>query len=131
MIKNLIIAFVICLAINTESICQKTTVDLYVYPGNFRTDSTTTDTFFISDACSTIIIGYDEYKNPNCIYWNYLTNQINYREHLTDMAATVLIPQNIVAMETYKWYRLKKKYSISKSIRYTIKYYKLNIKKQP
>jgi hypothetical protein len=58
--------------------------------------------------------------------YNYATQRVAYEIELTDMDATVYIPQYKEALDTYRWYREVKGYSVRKSIRLTEKYWKLN-----
>jgi hypothetical protein len=60
--------------------------------------------------------------------YNYATQRVAYEIELTDMDATVYIPQHKIALDTYRWYREVKGYSIRKSIRLTEKYWELNLK---
>jgi hypothetical protein len=68
----------------------------------------------------------DKPKSTNMLY-NYTTKKVAYEIELTDMDATVYIPQHRVALDTYRWYREVKGYSVRKSIQLTEKHWTLNL----
>jgi len=78
-----------------------------------------------------LFVAYTSYakeENIKNMWWSYAYNRITYYEiAITDKIAGYLIPQNPVALDTYKWYRAHKKYGVEKSIKLTIKNWKLNL----
>jgi len=69
-----------------------------------------------------------KHNNIDNLYYNYIAKQIDYYTNVSERDVGGLIPQNETALETYKWYRKVKKYTIRKSIKLTIKNWKLNSK---
>jgi hypothetical protein len=61
------------------------------------------------------------------MFYNYRVNQIFYYSEITDEIACALIPQNLIALDTYKWYRNVRKYEPEKAVRLTVKYWTLNL----
>lgn len=70
----------------------------------------------------------NETNETSKMFYNYRVNQIFYYSEITDAVACMLIPQNPIALDTYKWYRNVKEYEPEKAVRLTVKYWILNLK---
>jgi hypothetical protein len=74
----------------------------------------------------------DTFPSPQKVdnlFWNYSANKIGYKDEDNEMYDDVYIPQHKIALDTYKWYRKVRKYSVRKSIRLTEEYWTLNLDK--
>jgi len=99
---------------------------IVAFAGNVATGSDE-DSTAIEDGYAIIITENDCLAND--LYWNYQLLQILCYPTLffnDDIVGSMLIPQNETALKTYQWYRVKKKYSVAKSVRLTKRYYMLN-----
>ena len=84
---------------------------------------------FISLICELVVVCDLQAQDlTDDMYFNYRAEKIFYYENPDDRLAAGLIPQHSKALDTYKWYRTIKKYTVKKSIRLTIKYWALKLK---
>src|SRR3990170_4468067 len=83
---------------------------------------------FLFIAVLFIVVSAKETNETGKMFYNYRLDKIFYYQDITDETACMLIPQNPIALDTYKWYRNVKKYEPEKAVRLTVKYWILNLK---
>jgi|SRR4030067_946901 len=82
---------------------------------------------FLFIAVLFVVVSAKETNETGKMFYNYRLDKIFYYQDITDETACMLIPQNPIALDTYKWYRNVKKYEPEKAVRLTVKYWTLNL----